>query len=78
MILFFCCRKFYKYVYIDVYMDLDKVEKLRVQMDKVGVILNDIGANREVLEKEVKNFGNGGHVVLSKKYVNRKVQVIVD
>jgi putative transposon-encoded protein len=31
----------------------------------------------ELLEKEIKPFGKGGHIILSKKHIGKKVKIII-
>lgn len=33
--------------------------------------------NREIFEKKVSRFGNSSHVLISKKYIGKKVKIIV-
>lgn len=67
----------YKYVYIIVYMDNKKVDALVSELKKIHSILAELGVAEGVIEKKVKTFGNGGHVVLPKQHLNKRVRVIV-
>ena len=58
-------------------MVVDKIENLKKELSKVHILLGDIGANKKVVEREVKVFGNGAHIVLPKEHVNKRVQVII-
>lgn len=58
-------------------MDSRKVEDLKRQLEKIDGILSDLGVSEDVMEREVKSFGNGAHIVLPKHHVNKKVKIIV-
>ena len=58
-------------------MDTQKIESLVQGIQEVDVLMKEIGIPEEVLEREVKVFGNGGHVVLPKEHLNKKVKVII-
>ena len=58
-------------------MDSRKIEDLKRQLQRINAILTDLGVSEDVLEREVKSFGNGAHIILPKQHVNKKVQIIV-
>lgn len=58
-------------------MDERKVQSLVKEIGKIEELMKAIGVPEKVLEKEVKVFGNGGHIVLPKQHLNKKVKVIV-
>ncbi|HKL23139.1 MAG TPA: DUF2080 family transposase-associated protein [Candidatus Nanoarchaeia archaeon] len=58
-------------------MDKKKIQNLVKEIGKIEDIMKAIGVPEKVLEKEVKVFGNGGHIVLPKQHLNKKVKVIV-
>jgi len=53
-------------------LDIDDFTKILTEFDKVKVKVI------ETLEKEIKKFGNTGHITLPKKYVGRKAKVLID
>lgn len=58
-------------------MDSRKIEDLKRQLKRINGILSDLGVSEDVLERQVKSFGNGAHIVLPKQHVNKKVKIIV-
>lgn len=58
-------------------MNSRKVQDLKKEIEKINSILRDLGVVEGVVEKEVKSFGNGGHVILSKEHLNKKVKIII-
>ena len=58
-------------------MDGRKIEHLVQGIQEIDVLMKEIGVPEEVLEREVKVFGNGGHIVLPKQHLNKKVKIIV-
>jgi putative transposon-encoded protein len=58
-------------------MNKKKIDSLVKGIEKVDVIMKSIGVPEDVLEREVKTFGNGGHIVLPKQHLNKKVKIIV-
>lgn len=58
-------------------MNSRKVDDLVRELNKIQNLLKELGVSEEVLEKEVKTFGNGGHVVLPKEHISKKVRIIV-
>ena len=55
-------------------MRLDNVQRLLKELDKE---MKKLGIPKEVLEKEIKPFGNASHVVLPKKYSKKKAKIII-
>ena len=47
-------------------------------LEKIDSILDNIKAKKEVIEGKVVGFGNGGHIVIPKKHLNKKVTVIIN
>lgn len=58
-------------------MENKQIEKLNREIGKIRSILSDLNVSEEILEREVKIFGNGAHIVLPKHHVNKKVKIIV-
>ncbi|NCN86643.1 DUF2080 family transposase-associated protein [archaeon] len=58
-------------------MDTRKVDDLVRELGKIELILKELGVSEGVFEKQVKSFGNGGHIILPKEHLNKKVRVIV-
>ncbi len=58
-------------------MNGQKIESLVQGIQEIDVLMKSIGVPEDVLEREVKVFGNGGHIVLPKQHLNKKVKIIV-
>ncbi len=58
-------------------MDERKVQDLVKEIGKIEKLMKAFGVPEKVLEKEVKVFGNGGHIVLPKQHLNKRVKIIV-
>lgn len=58
-------------------MNSRKVDDLVKELSKIQSILSDLGVSEGVITREVKSFGNGGHVVIPKQYINKQVRVII-
>lgn len=54
-----------------------KINTLMKNIENTNKIIDDLRASKKVIEKEVKSFGNSAHVVISKKYLNKKVKIII-
>jgi putative transposon-encoded protein len=53
---------------------LDELAKRITEINKIMGMLN---VPEEIIEKEIKPFGNASHIILPKKYKSRKVKVII-
>lgn len=58
-------------------MNEKKIENLVKGIKKIDSMMKQVGVPEDVLEREVKVFGNGGHIVLPKQHLNKKVKIIV-
>lgn len=58
-------------------MSSKKVQEINKEIIKINSMIKDLGVVEGVIEKEVKTFGNGGHIILPKNYLNRRVKVII-
>ncbi len=58
-------------------MSSKKVQEINKEIIKINSMIKDLGVVEEVMEKEVKTFGNGGHIILPKNYLNRRVKIII-
>ncbi len=55
-----------------------KVEKLNKNIEAIQKIISSLGVPEKILEREVKTFGNGGHVIIPKEHLEKKVKIIVE
>ena len=58
-------------------MDATKIQSLERNIRNINQLIKSFGVPEKVLEREVKSFGNGSHVILPKEHLNKKVRVIV-
>ena len=58
-------------------MDGKKIDQLVKQLDRINSLLRELGVSEGVFDRQVKSFGNGGHIILPKEHLNKKVKVIV-
>lgn len=58
-------------------MNEKKIENLVKGIKKVDLMMKQVGVPEDVLEREVKVFGNGGHIVLPKQHLNKRVKIII-
>lgn len=54
-----------------------KIERLKIYLRQVDETLKQLNSTEEVLEKEVKPFGNSSHMILPKRYQNKKASIII-
>ena len=54
-----------------------KIERLEDSINISSKIFEEIKVGSEVIEKEVKAFGNGGHIILPRRYLNKSIKVIL-
>ena len=54
-----------------------RVDDLIRELAKIKGILRELDADDVVIEREVKAFGNGGHVIVPKEHLNKRVRLIV-
>lgn len=63
-------------------MELDSKEKKKInELIKSIMIIKGImkalNVPEEILEKEIKPFGNASHIILPKEYTSKKAKIIV-
>jgi len=56
----------------------NNVEELEKGIEKIHLLIEKIGASKKMLERKVVSFGNGGHIVIPKEYLNRKAKIILE
>ncbi len=54
-----------------------KINALIKEIKEINQIMMQLNIPEKVLEKEVKIFGNGCHVVLPKEYANKNAKIII-
>jgi putative transposon-encoded protein len=68
-----------------IYMDncgLDKegikgLNELNKRIIEINNIMKALNVPEDIIEKEVKPFGNASHIILPKEYKSRKAKVII-
>ncbi|OGJ17895.1 hypothetical protein A3K73_07780 [Candidatus Pacearchaeota archaeon RBG_13_36_9] len=55
----------------------DQVNELVKSIIAIKKSMKSLGIPEEILEKEVKPFGNASHIILPKEYTRKKARVIL-
>lgn len=55
----------------------NKIGKLVNKIERMKEKIDTLGIPKKIIEKEIRSFGNGGHVVLPKEFVNKKARIII-
>jgi len=58
-------------------METAKLQSLEKNIRNINQLIKSFGVPEKVLEREVKTFGNGSHVILPKEHLNKRVRIIV-
>lgn len=63
-------------------MELNSKEKKKIdELVKSLIIINSamksLNVPEEIIEKEIKPFGNASHIILPKEYKSRKAKIII-
>ena len=59
-------------------MEEIKIQKLSKNIESINQIIKSFGVPEKILEREVKVFGNGSHIILPKEHLNKRVKIIVE
>ena len=65
----------YKGVYTIVYME--NTDKLKKLMEDINEEMRNFNVPEELLERDIKPFGNASHIILPKEFANKKAKVII-
>lgn len=62
--------------------DLNKTEQQKInelvkEIKIINSIMKSLNIPEEILDKEIKPFGNASHIILPKDYTNKKAKVII-
>ena len=55
----------------------EKINELVKSMITINSLMKTLNIPEEILEKEIKPFGNASHIILPKEYTNKKARVII-
>lgn len=59
-------------------IDLNKLtESLVENLKNIQTTMKELDVPEEVLERDIKQFGNASHIILPKEYANKKAKVII-
>jgi len=58
-------------------MTQDKADKIKELLKEVHKLMKELNIPDEILEREVSATGNSAHVCIPKKYLGKKVIVIL-
>jgi putative transposon-encoded protein len=53
------------------------VKKLNEGLNSIRKAMKELEIPEQVLEKDIKPFGNASHIILPKEYSNNKAKVII-
>ena len=56
---------------------LKKINQLIREIKIINGLLKELNIPEKILEKQIKLFGNASHVILPKKYANKKAKIII-
>ncbi|HIG94017.1 MAG TPA: DUF2080 family transposase-associated protein [Nanoarchaeota archaeon] len=59
-------------------MNKENINSLVKNIDSINQTLRLLNVPEKVIEKKITSFGNGAHVILSKKYLNKTVKVVIE
>lgn len=54
-----------------------KIERLKTCLKTMDETMEQLNSTEGVIEKEIKPFGNSSHMILPKKYQNKKASIII-
>ncbi len=55
----------------------DRINELVKSIISIKKLMKTLGVPEEILEKEVKPFGNASHIILPKEYTSKKARIII-
>ncbi len=55
----------------------EKINELIKSLVAINSLLKSLNIPQEILEKEIKPFGNASHIILPKEYTSKKAWVII-
>ena len=56
---------------------LKKLERLNNCLKTIDKIMKQLNVPEEVIEKDIKPFGNASHMILPKQYQNKKATILI-
>ncbi|MGD9276137.1 MAG: DUF2080 family transposase-associated protein [Candidatus Pacearchaeota archaeon] len=55
----------------------EKVNSIVKDLSSIEKTMESLNSIKKIIQKDVKAFGNGCHVVLPKEFLNKKAKVII-
>jgi len=55
-----------------------KTDKLQKLMEEINEEMRKFNVPEELLERDIKPFGNASHIILPKEFANKKAKVIIN
>lgn len=55
----------------------EKINELIRSIISINNLMKSLNIPKEVLEKEIKPFGNASHIILPKEYTSKKARIII-
>lgn len=56
---------------------MDKTDKIKKLIEDLNKEMSEFNIPEEILDREVKAFGNASHIILPEKYKGKKAKVII-
>jgi len=55
----------------------DKINELVKSLIAINSLMKTLNIPEDILEKEIKPFGNASHIILPKEYTSKKAKIII-
>jgi putative transposon-encoded protein len=55
----------------------ENLKRLTQGLEQIRKAMKELDLPEDVLEKEIKPFGNASHIILPKEYANNKAKIII-
>ncbi len=55
----------------------ENLKRLTQGLEQVRKAMKELDLPEDILEKEIKPFGNASHIILPKEYANNKAKIII-
>jgi len=54
-----------------------KIERIKTCLRTIEETMKELNSTDQVVEKEIKPFGNSSHMILPRKFKNKKASIII-
>lgn len=56
---------------------MDKTEKIKKLIEELNQEMKELSIPEQVIEREIKPFGNASHIILPKEFEKKKAIIII-